>query len=88
MGMENHQLREKIVLLGIQAVEKFDGYYDRAKYISDELDRQEAGYWGCFIRDKEVTEQNKANICFTSFGSMRIDFRIGKCRITVLKQSE
>ena len=80
-GMEGHQLREKIVPLGIAAVEKFAGIYDRARYISDELDRQEAGYWGCFIRDKEVAEQNKANICFTTFGSMRIDFRIGKCCI-------
>ena len=44
--MTTESLREKIVLLGIKAMEKFDGYYDRASYISDELDREEKGYWG------------------------------------------
>ena len=61
--------------------------YNRAKYISDELDREEAGYWGCSVMHENVAIEGRATTCFTYFGNNTITFKIGECRFTVQKQS-
>ena len=87
-AMVNKRLREKIVLLGIKAMEKFDDYYDSAKYIGSLLSKEETGYWGCHISDEDVAKEERSRVYWWHFNNNRITFRIGKCRFTVNQQTE
>ena len=86
--MTNEQLREKIVLLGIKAVEKCDDYYERARYLSEELDKEETGRWGCLIADTSLVIEKRVSTCYVHFNENNISFRIGKCHFNVKQQSK
>ena len=60
LGDEKWELREKIFLPGIKAMKKFNSLSERAKYMSDELSDKETGYWGSFIREESVADENRA----------------------------
>ena len=85
--MVDERLREKIVLLGIKAMEKFDNYYKRAEYIGSLLSKEETGYWGCHISDEDVAQEERSKVYWWVYNDNRIIFRIGKCRFTVNQQT-
>ena len=85
--MVNERLRETIVQLGIQALEKYEDYFERAKYVGEELNRTESGYWACITRHSTV-ECSKSESYYTYFGKGKIYFRVGETYFDVFKQGQ
>ena len=85
--MKNEQLRGKIILIGIKAMEQFEDFYQRAEYVSDELTKAERGNWGCFISDETVAKEGQAAARYWYYNENRFTFRIGECRFIVHQQT-
>ena len=85
--MKNEQLRGKIVLLGIKAMEQLEHFFQRAEYVSDELTKAERGYWGCCISDETLAKEKRAAVRYWTYDSNKFTFRIGGCRFIVHQQT-
>ena len=81
--MKSEQLKEKTIQLGIQAMKKHKGYFERAKYVCEELQKEE-GLWACTIVQNSVV--TKTTSYYTYYGGNQIKFKIGECLFEVFKQ--
>ena len=81
--MPSDRLREKAVLTAVEAIQKSDDYFQRAKHIKDKFDADENGSWFCFIKHAD----DKANTSASYYNQNYIRFRVGCCYLEVLQQS-
>ena len=84
--MTDKNLRQKTVQLGVQAVEKYEDYYERAKYVVVELQRTQWGKWACIIKHSSMMG-SKSNDYYTYFDKENIFFKVGECYFDVFKQA-
>ena len=81
--MPSKALREKAIKTACDAVRKYDSYLERAKYVRDKFDEDEADHWACFT----AQDGAKADVYFTYFCENRVSLKVGDCRFTLWKQT-
>ena len=72
-------LREKAVQTACDAVRNYDDYNERAKYVKEKFDAEEAGNWVCFTQQ----ENTKAGVRSTFFNNNRLVLCVGGSRFVL-----
>ena len=81
--MPSDERREKAVLTAVDALQKSDDYFQRAKHIKDKFDTDEGGLWACVVKH----EDDKSRVYFTYKSSNYIFFKVGNCYIALWQSS-
>ena len=69
------RLREKAVLTAIEAVQRSDDYFQRAKYVKEKFDADETRHWVCIAFHQDALA--KANPSYSYYNNNDIWFRVG-----------
>ena len=80
------RLREKAVLTAIEAVQRSENYYQRAKYVTEKLNAEETGCWVCLARSKDAL--GKAYTYCTYYNNNSIWFKVGECYFSLAQCSQ
>ena len=78
--MPRNTLREKAVQAACDAVRRYDGYFERAKYVREKFDKEEAGYWACFTQHDAGAD---ASVSFSFLSDNVLKWCVGNCRFVL-----
>ena len=79
------RLREKAVLTAIEAVQRSDDYFQRAKYVKEKFNADETGGWVCIAQSADTL--GKADSCCTYYNNNNIWFKVGECYFSLAQCS-